>query len=91
MIYSSTNITDTYDFLVQITYTCSTCSTKPHTRLSHINIQALNTILIRNKHNMKYYIDYHSYGNMWTNAYGAHNWLPKNEVQLVCRNLTTLF
>ncbi|XP_063686270.1 zinc carboxypeptidase-like [Bolinopsis microptera] len=43
---------------------------------------ALNLLLFKNRHNMRYYIDYHTYGNMWTNAYGATSWLPKNEKQL---------
>ena len=40
-------------------------------------------MLFKNRHNMRYYIDYHTFGNYWTNAYGAHGWAPKNEKQLV--------
>ncbi|KAL5267186.1 hypothetical protein ACHWQZ_G004285 [Mnemiopsis leidyi] len=42
----------------------------------------LNLMLFKNRHNMRYYIDYHTFGNYWTNAYGAHGWAPKNEKQL---------
>eukprot|EP00116_Pleurobrachia_bachei_P000961 sb/3461223/ len=50
--------------------------------LSALESTALSKLLFKYRAGMKYFIDYHTYGNLWLSPYGAHNWLPRNEHQI---------
>lgn len=43
---------------------------------------AMNMIFFKYRTRIRYYIDYHTYGNVWLHAYGANGWAAKNELQL---------
>ena len=51
--------------------------------LSSKEAQMLNFILIKYHKDIRYFVDYHSYGNVWMYAYGTHQWTPRNSKQLI--------
>jgi len=50
--------------------------------LSSKEATAVNALMFRLRKKIKYYIDYHAFGNLWMNSYGSHQWKPNNELQL---------